>query len=114
MQVPGEEKTGDRSERFYMDLARIVRKHTREEDMVGKNNGEIGILLPETDETGSKALVERLLNIIHADSQFKSDGGLKSYVEALSFQSFTFPSQFSIPESLRAILKDIDEETLPH
>ena len=113
MQVPDEEKTGDRSERFYMDLARIVRKHTREEDMVGKNNGEIGILLPETDATGSKALVERLLNIIHADSQFKSDGGLKSYIEALSFQSFTFPGQFSIPEPLKAILKDIDTETLP-
>ena len=113
IQVPGEEKIGNRFESFYMDLAKIVKKHTREEDMVGKNNGEIGILLPETDETGSKALVERLLNIIHADSRFKSDGGLKSYVEALSFQSFTFPSQFPIPEPLKAILKDIDKETLP-
>jgi len=113
MQVPDGEKTGDSSERFYMDLARIVKKHTREEDMVGKNNGEIGIILPETDETGSKALVERLLNIVHADSRFKSDKGLESYVEALSFQSFTFPSESPIPEPLRAILKDIDQETLP-
>jgi GGDEF domain-containing protein len=93
-----------------MDLAKIVRKHTREEDMIGKNNGEIGIILPETDETGSEALVQRLSNLIHADPQFKSDGGLRSSIEALSFQSFTFPGQFSIPESLKAVLEDVDKE----
>jgi GGDEF domain-containing protein len=112
IQVPGGEKIGNRFESFYMDLAKIVKKHTREEDMIGKNNGEIGIILPETDETGSGALVQRLLNLIHADPQFKHDESLSSYIEALSFQSFTFPGQFSIPESLKAVLEDVDKENL--
>jgi GGDEF domain-containing protein len=110
MQVPGAEKIGNRFESFYMDLAKIVKRHTREEDMVGKHNGEIGIILPETDETGSEALVQRLLNLIHADPQFKSDEGLRSCTQALSFQSFTFPGQFSIPGPLQAVLEDVDKE----
>jgi GGDEF domain-containing protein len=95
-----------------MDLAKIVRKHTREEDMIGKNNGEIGIILPETDESGSEALVQRLLNLIHTDPKFKCDESLRSSIQALSFQSFTFPGQFSIPESLKAVLEDVDKENL--
>jgi len=112
MQVPGEEKIGDRFESLCLDLARIVKKHTREEDTIGRNNGEIGIILPETDETGSEALVQRLLNLIHADPQFKSEEGLRSYIQALSFQSFTFPDQFSIPEPLKAVLEDAEKEYL--
>jgi len=49
IQMPTEEKMGDRFYNFYVELVRIFRKYTREEDMVGKNNGEIGIILPETD-----------------------------------------------------------------
>ncbi len=113
MQVPGEEKIGNRFESFYMDLVRIVRKHTREEDMIGKNNGEIGIILPETDKTGTEALVQRLLNLIHSDPQLKSEKDLGSFVQALSFQSFTFPGQFSIPEPLKAVLEDKNKEFLP-
>jgi PleD family two-component response regulator len=112
MQVPGSEKIGNRFESFYMDLAKILKKHTREEDMVGKHNGEIGIILPETDENGSEALVQRLLNLIHGDPQFKSDEGLRSYIQALSFQSFTFPGQFSIPEHLKTVLEDVEKEYL--
>jgi len=110
IQVPGEEKTSHRSRSLYMNLAKIVKKHTREEDMIGKSNGEIGIILPETDESGSEALVQRLLNLIHTDHQFKSDEGFRSYTQALSFQSFTFPGQFSIPEPLKAVLEDVDKE----
>ncbi len=113
MQVPGEEKIGNRFESFYMDLAKIVRGHTREEDMIGNNNGGIGIILPETDETGTEALVQRLLSLIHSESRFKSEKSLGSFVEALSFQSFTFPDQFSIPEHLKAVLEGEYKEALP-
>ena len=112
MQVPGKEKIGNRFESFYMDLVKIVRKHTREEDVIGKNNGEIGIILPETDETGAEALVQRLLDMIHSNSQFKSGEGLGSFLRALSFQSFTFPDQFSIPEPLKDVLEEVDREIL--
>ena len=103
---------GNRFDSFYMDLAKIVKRHTREEDMIGKNNGEIGIILPETDQTGSEALLQRLLNLIHADPQFKSDEVLRSYIQALSFRSFTYPDQFSIPEPLKAVLEEVDKEYL--
>ena len=112
IQVPEEERIGNRFDSFYMDLAKIVKRHTREEDMIGKNNGEIGILLPETDQIGSEALVQRLINLIHAHPQFKSDEVLRSYLKTLSFQSFTYPDQFSIPEPLRAVLEEVDKESL--
>jgi PleD family two-component response regulator len=113
IQVPGKREISNRFDSFYMDLAKIVKRHTREEDMIGKNNGEIGIILPETDQTGSEALLQRLLNLIHADPQFKSDEVLRFYIQALSFQSFTYPDQFSIPEPLKAVLEEVDKEYLP-
>ena len=105
IQMPTEEKMGDRFYNFYVELVRIFRKYTREEDMVGKNNGEIGIILPETDQIGSQALIQRLLNLVHTDPQFSSDDVWKAYVQTLSFQSFTYPDQFAIPESLKGVLE---------
>jgi PleD family two-component response regulator len=112
IRVPGGGERGSRFESFYMDLARIVKKHTREEDMIGKNDGEIGIILPETDQTGSETLIQRLSQIIHGDPQFKSNETLRSSIESLSFQSFTYPDQFSVPEPLKALLEEVEKEYL--
>jgi len=112
IQVPDKGKMGNHLDSFYMDLVKIVKRHTREEDMIGKSNGEISILLPETDQTGSEALVQRLLNLIHGNTQFKSDESLKSDLQALSFQCFTYPNQFSIPEPLKAVLEEVNKEHL--
>ncbi len=112
IQMQEKGKIGNRFDRFYTDLAGIVKRHTREEDIIGKSNGEIGIILPETDQIGSEALMQRLLNLIHAHPQFKSDEALKSYIQTLSFQSFTYPDQFSIPEPLKSILEAVDKEYL--
>jgi PleD family two-component response regulator len=113
IQVPSEGKRDSRFDSFYMDLVKILKKHTREEDMIGKNDGEISIILPETDQTGSEALVQRLLNLIQGAPQFKSDEVLRSHIQDLSFQSFTYPDQFSIPEPLKAVLEEVDKEYLP-
>jgi PleD family two-component response regulator len=113
IQLPNKEKIGDRFDSFYMELVRIVKRYTREEDMVGKNNGEIGVILPETDQPGSQALIKRLLNLIYTHPPFESDGVLKPYIQTLSFQSFTYPDQFAIPESLKAVLEE-DKESLFH
>jgi hypothetical protein len=104
------EKIGDRFDIFYMELVKIVKKYTREEDMVGKDNGEIGVILPETDQVGSKALIQRLSNLINDHPSFKSDDTFKMYTQDLFFQSFTYPYQFSLPESLSPILKELDRE----
>jgi len=114
LQIPAKRKIGDRFDSCYMELVKIVKRHIREEDMVGKNNGEIAVILPETDQIGSKALMQRLLNLIHTHPQFKSDDALNSYIQTLSFQSFTYPDQFAIPESLKAVLEDVNKEYLYH
>lgn len=114
MRMPNKEEIGDRFDSFYMELVKIVKSHTREEDMVGKDNGEIGIILPETDQIGSEALIQRLLNLIYASPQFKSDNIIRPYIQALSFQSFTYPNQFSIPDSLKTVLEEVDKASLPH
>jgi len=108
IQMPVQEDMGDRFYSFYTELVKIVRGYTRGEDMVGKNNGGLGIILPETDQIGSQALIQRLLTIIHAHPQFKSDDVLKT----LSFQSFTYPDQFAIPEPLKAALEEGDKDSL--
>ena len=110
IQMPAKEEIGDRFESFYMELVKIVRKYTREEDMVGKNNGEIGVILPETDQKGSQVLIQRLSDLINNHPSFKSDNVLKTYAKNLFFQSFTYPNQFVLPESLSPVLKDVNRE----
>ncbi|HUL30106.1 MAG TPA: response regulator [Thermodesulfobacteriota bacterium] len=109
MRMPERERIGHRFDSFYVELARIVKRHTREEDMIGKNNGDLGIILPETDQVGSEALVRRLLNIIRTHPQFSSEETLRSCIQSLSFQSFTYPDQFSIPEPLKTVLEEVDQ-----
>jgi PleD family two-component response regulator len=110
LELPKGGETGGLFDRVYMELVKIVRKSTREEDIVGREGGHIGILLPETDETGSKALMERLLKLMKGDPSLKSDKDLKPYVETLSFRSFTYPGQFTLPESLGTFLEEMKKE----
>jgi diguanylate cyclase (GGDEF)-like protein len=112
IQMPDKGKISDRFDSFYTELVKIVKRHIREEDMVGKNNGEIGVILPETDRAGSEALMQRLSTLILTHPQFESDNLLGPYTRTISFQSFTYPDQFSIPEPLRAVLEEVDKETL--
>ncbi|HMK76666.1 MAG TPA: response regulator [Thermodesulfobacteriota bacterium] len=112
IQMPDKGKISDRFDSFYTELVKIVKRHVREEDMVGKNNGEIGIILPETDLAGSKALMQRLSGLILTHPQFKFDSLVESYIRTLSFQSYTYPEQFFIPEPLRAVLEEVDKEAL--
>jgi PleD family two-component response regulator len=114
IQMPNREKMGERFDSFYIELVKIVKRHTREEDMVGKSNSTIGVILPETDRIGSQALMQRLLELIQAYPQFKSDNVLSPHVQSLSFQSFTYPNQFSIPDSLKTVLEEVDKEFLRH
>ena len=114
IQIPPREKIGDRFDSFYMELVKIVKKYTREEDMVGKDNGEIGVILPETDQIGSKALMQRLSNLINDHPSFKSDDIFRMCTQNLFFKSFTYPNQFSLPESLSPVLNELNREYSPN
>ncbi|RPJ08474.1 MAG: response regulator, partial [Deltaproteobacteria bacterium] len=58
IKVPDRAELGDRFETFSTELGRIVRGQIREEDTVGREDGGFGVLLPETDQSGSRALVK--------------------------------------------------------
>jgi PleD family two-component response regulator len=110
IQIPPKEKISDQFESFYMELVKIVKRYTREEDIVGRDNGEIGIILPETDQIGSRALIQRLSNLIYNHPSFKLDNILKINAQNLFFQSFTYPNQFVLPESLSPVLEEVNKE----
>lgn len=104
------ERLGDCFDRFYLELIMMIRRSSREEDVVCKNNGEIGLILPETDQKGSEALMQRLSNLVRTHAPFKSDEVLISYIQTISFQSYTFPNQFEIPEFLKKIVNEVNQE----
>lgn len=91
----------DRFNEFIKDFLNLIRINTREEDVVSKNNGEIGILLPETNQKGCQALHQRLEGLINEHPSFRADKGLCSYLKTLSFRFFTFPEHAEILESLK-------------
>ena len=114
LKTPAKEELGDHFENFFIELLKVLRFHIREEDTLGKENDNFGILLPETDQIGSQALEQRLSNLIQTHSYFKSNEVLWSFTQALSFQSFTYPERFNVPESLMTVFEDLNKEYLQH
>ena len=110
IRLPAEAMMGERFEVFCQELAKLVRSYTREEDLVGRENGNFGILLPETDQAGSQALLKRLTRLIQDEQSIQSDEAMRPYTETLSFQTFTYPEEFLIPESLMSVLEEINKE----
>jgi PleD family two-component response regulator len=110
LRIPPEAMLGNRLEHFCAEVAKLLRSYTREEDLVGRENGDFGILLPETDQEGSGAVVKRLSRLIQNHPTFNTDEFLKPIAEALSFQTFTYPERFFVPESLKAVLEEINRE----
>lgn len=110
LQLPNKDAIGEQYHQFYMDLVRIIKNSTREEDLLGKDNGDIGIILPETDQFGSEALIQRLTNLIRKHPSFKVEKALAMCVQNLNFQSFTYPNQFTLPKTLSTVLEGLDRE----
>jgi PleD family two-component response regulator len=110
VRVPGKEKEGRQLEKLCLELASILRKYVREEDTVGRENGNFGILLPDTDEKGSQALMSRLTGLIQAHPDFQSDRTMGPILQDLSLHVFTYPDMSSAPAPLRAIVDEIDKE----
>ncbi len=110
IKMPTEEKRGDQFILFCDELAKIFRKNTREEDVLGRENGNFGILLPETDRVGSKSVVRRLSGLVKTHASFRSEKSMEGFIKTLSFQSFTYPQQFRIPSSLRPVVEEVKKE----
>ena len=91
---------------FLTELAKLVRKSTREEDVIGRENGGFGILFYKTGHEGSRVLEQRLSDLIQNHQPFQSEG-LQSMIENLQIQSFTYPEQWKIPEPFSRIASDL-------
>ena len=109
VRIPPFEKMKDPFDNFCTEMARIIRTYVREEDIVGRENGSFEILLPETDQAGSRALLQRLSRLIQKHPPFQADESLKPFVQNLSFQAFTYPEVLGIPPSLSLALEDINQ-----
>jgi PleD family two-component response regulator len=105
VRIPEKERVGDRFEGFYAELAKVLRV-CQGGRLRGRENGHFGVLLPETDQPGSKALMERLVQCIQSHPVFQSDDFLKPIADGLSMQSFTYPEEFGLPGSLMAALEE--------
>ena len=110
IQIPAKEKGGERYDHFYGELARRIRKFIREEDLMIKNNGEIALLLPDTNQMGSQVLGGRLSHLIRYDPSWIPDDLLSTMVQAPSFQCFTYPDQFDLPEPLIGVVQEMQKE----
>lgn len=99
---------------FYNELIKIIRKSVRMEDVVSKNNGEIVLLLPETDHNGSKTLSGRLAHVIKNHPSFREDAVRRAMAQILSFDHFTYPDQFDLPEPIRDMLRGMEQISKVH
>jgi PleD family two-component response regulator len=110
IRIPGKEEVAGSFETIYAELARLLRKYVREEDVVGRENGHFGILLPDTDQDGSQALTKRLSNLIRNNPVLKAEKGLSAVFQDVSFHAFTYPDMSFAPETLKRVVDDVNME----
>ena len=114
LKIPPREIMGERYETFYIELVKILKNSLREEDIVGRENGKVGIILPQTDQVGSQTLEQRLLSKIQSCPSFKTDQFLEPITNSLSFQSYSYPGLSNPPEFLKSMLESIDTKSIPN
>ena len=101
-------------ESFTIEFLRVLRDNTRQEDIVGRGNESFGILLPETDEAGSQALINRLLRLIRSHHLLRTEADSKSVDDVLSLQTFTYPEKFILPRAIGVDIRRIVGSPIPH
>ncbi len=110
LKLPSKDIVAEGFEPFYFELIRLLRKSLREEDLLGRENGNLGILLQQTDQSGSQNLGKRLSTLIQTLPSFQTNSSLQTLFNESAFQYYTFPDQSDIPEFISPLLKEIDQE----
>jgi PleD family two-component response regulator len=103
---------GQEKDLFLKELAFLIRRLVREEDVVGRENGGFGILLYNTDRYGSRRMKVRLAQNIRNHHPFREESYL-SLTKSLKIQMYTLPDQEKIPRKFSKIVGDIDREIPP-
>ncbi len=86
LKLPSKDRMGTRFGSFYVELIDLLRKSLREEDLMGRENGNLGIILDKTDEAGSQNLGRRLSKLIQTHPSFQSNLSLQDILNELAFQ----------------------------
>ena len=110
LKLPSKEIMAEGFEPFYFELIRLLRKSLREEDLLGREDGHLGILLQQTDQSASQNLGRRLSTLIQTLPSFRTNSSLQTLFNEFPFQYYTFPNQSDIPEFVSPLLEEIDKE----
>lgn len=112
LKLPTKETMGSHHDSFYCNLMKVIRNSVREEDLLGRENGHLGILLNQTDQAGSQILEQRLSELIQSHPSLKTTPSITPILKNLSFQNYTFPSQGeSRSEFINRLLEEIEAPT---
>ena len=102
---------------FLMEVAKLLREVTREEDLIGRENGGFGILLYKTDQQGSKLLIARLSHLLQNHRPFRKEK-YQSLLSGLKFHPLTIPiegpNEGRMPKPFSRILRDVNREISVH
>ena len=95
IRIPAEEKIGNQLEDFCMELAKILRTIHEKRTWWVERMVILGYFFLKQTKRGSQAVLKRLTQLIQNHPTFQSDKFLKPIIEALSFQTFTYPERVS-------------------
>ncbi len=98
IKIPDGWKENDEVERCLKELLSLIRKHTRSEDVLSRHNGEITLLLPETNQSGCQALSKRLHQLIEKDLAFQAEASLRQFGKSILFQTVDLPDRLDLLE----------------
>jgi DNA-binding response OmpR family regulator len=113
LKLPTKDDLGDGFEQFYFQLTRLLRNSLREEDLLGRENGKIGILLQQTDQQGSQILGKRLSSLIQNLPICSDSCSLQAFFnDEKAFYYYTFPHPSETPVLLKSLLEEIEQEKL--
>ncbi|MEW6184534.1 MAG: response regulator [Thermodesulfobacteriota bacterium] len=110
VRLPKKDQMGQEFDLFYNELTGLLRKSLREEDLVGRENGHLGIVLEKTDETGSQVLGKRLLSLIQTHPTFQAQASWQSAIRDLAFNYYTYPNPSNVPEIINTLLQEMEAD----
>jgi diguanylate cyclase (GGDEF)-like protein len=86
-----------KTDRYLVEMAKIVRRNVRAEDTVGRHARGFALILPETESGGTECVIQRLKGLIEGHSPFLADPQFRQLNRRLSFTSYCYPEQLEIP-----------------
>lgn len=98
---------------FIKELAGLLGRNIREEDLLGREEGALALILPKTGREGTRFLTERLTGTLRNHLPFQK-APFHSLFKKLEFKSYTYPDKTDLPESYTELLTEIAQSDSLH